>query len=150
MKFAYIWYRFESCLKKSACPKRKIDVKPHSAFFTDGTAHSHVGVGIVSTDYPPPSHLTVPPSPSDVEDHVCTPVQPSHPPNITPFNFHTYLVVIPSSSHMDSFFDLCLHTQGFLQMMMSCVCPFHSSLVVNEEQPIDGVGVAQPTCVIIH
>lgn len=104
MKFAYLWDWFEYCLKKSAHPKRNIDVKPRSTFFFNGATQSHVGVGIVSMDCSPPSHSTVPPSLCDVEDHVHTFVQPSHPPNITPHNFCIDLLVSPSSSHMHSFF----------------------------------------------
>lgn len=33
---------------------------------------------------------------------------------------------------------------------VSCSSIPNSSLVVNEEQPIDRVGVAQPTCIFIH
>ena len=60
MKFSYLWYRFKYCLKKSAHPKRKLDIKPHSTFFIDGTAQSHVGAGIVSTNCPLPSHSIAP------------------------------------------------------------------------------------------
>ena len=74
MKFAYLWDWFEYCLKKSTHPKKKIDVKPRSTFFVDGTVQSHVGACTVSTDCPPPSHSTTPPLPSDVEDHAHTTV----------------------------------------------------------------------------
>lgn len=114
MKLAYLWDQLEYCLKKSSRPKRKLEIKPRSTFFIDGIVQSHVGARIVSTDFPPPSHSTVPPSPYDVEDHVHTIVQPSHPLNITPYNFRTNLFVSPSSSHMNYFFDLYLCTQVFL------------------------------------
>lgn len=103
MKFAYLWDRFKYCLKKSSRPKRKLDVKPRSTFFIDGTVQSHVGAGTISMDSPLPSHSTIPPSPSDAEDHVRTFFHPSHPPNITSLNFCVELVVSPSSSHMHSF-----------------------------------------------
>jgi len=93
MKFAYLWDWFEYFLKKYAHPNRKLDVKPHSTFFVDGTAQSHAGVGTISTDCLPPSLSTVPPLPSDAEDHVRTSFHPSYPPNITPLNFHAELVV---------------------------------------------------------
>jgi len=103
MKFPYLWDQFEYCLKKSARPKRKLEIKHHSTFFVDRTAQSHVGSSTVSMECPPPSHSTVPPSLSDAEDHVCTPVHPSHSPNITPLNFRADLVMSPLSSHMHSF-----------------------------------------------
>ena len=103
MKFAYLWDRFENFPKKSSRPKRKLDIKPLSTFSIDVTVQSHVGVGTVSTDCPPPSHLAPPPLPSDVEDHAHTPVHPSQPLNITSLNFCAYLVVNPSSPHMHSF-----------------------------------------------
>lgn len=46
MKFAYLWDQFNYCLKKYSHPKRKIDVKPRSTFFVDGTVQSHVGAGM--------------------------------------------------------------------------------------------------------
>lgn len=95
MKFSYLWDRFEYCLKKSAYPKNKLDIKPRSTFFIDGTMQSHLGTGTVSTDCLPPSHSAAPPIPSDVEDHAHTPVHPSHSPNITPLDFHVDLVVSP-------------------------------------------------------
>ena len=103
MKFSYLWDRFEYCLKKFSRPKRKLEMKPCSTIFIDGTAQSHVGAGTVSMDYPPPSHSTVPPSLSDAKDHVCTPVHTSHPPIITSLNFRIDLVVSSSSLHMHSF-----------------------------------------------
>ena len=151
MKFAYLWDRFEYCLKKSAHPKRKLDIKPRSTFFIDGTAQSHVGESTVSMDHPPPSHSTVPPSPSDAKDHVCTSVHPLLPPNIIPVNFRVDLVVSPSSSHVHSFLQPpSLHSGVPSDDVVLCLSILYSSLVVNEEQPTDGFCVAQPTCVVIH
>lgn len=151
MKFTYLWDWFEYCLKKSAYSKRNLDVKTHPTFFIDGIVQSHVGSSIVSMDCLPPSHSTVPPFPCDVEDHVHTPVQPSHPPNITPLNFRTELVVSPSSSHMHSFLkSLSLHSGVPLDDVVLCSSILDSSLAVNKEQLTDGVGVTQPTCAVIH
>ena len=102
MIFSYLWDSFKFCLKKYAHSKKMLAIKPHSIFFIDGALQSHVDVGIVSTNCPPPSHSTAPPLPSDVEDHAHTPVHLSHSPNITSLNFHADLVVSPSSSHMHS------------------------------------------------
>ena len=113
-------------LKKSTRPKRKLDIKPRSTFFIDGTTQSHVGTSTVSTNCLPPSHSTTPPLPSDVEDHACTPVHHLHSPNITPLNFRTDLVVSPSSSHMHSFLRPSSSHRVFLRMMLSCVCPFRT------------------------
>lgn len=103
MKFTYFWDEFEYCLKKFSRPKRNLHVKPHSTFFVYGTVQSHVGAWTVSTDYLPPFHSIGPPSSSDVEGHVFTSVHSSHPPNITPLNFHAELVVSPLSSHLNYF-----------------------------------------------
>ena len=43
-----------------------------------------------------------------------------------------------------------LHSDVPPDDVVLCLSIPDSSLVVNEEQPIDGVGVAQPTCAIIH
>jgi len=151
MKFSYLWDRFEYCLKKSTHPKRKLYIKPHSTFFIDGTTQSHVGAGTVSTDCPPPSHLVAPPLPSDVEDHAHTPVNPSHSPNITPLNFRADSVINPSSSHMNSFLrPPSLHSGVPPDDVVFCSSVLDSPLVVNEEQPTNGVGVAQPTCIVLH
>lgn len=100
MKFSYIWDQFKHFLKKYALPKKKLEIKPHSTFFSEGAAQSHVDAVTVLTDCLPSSHSTGPPLPSDVEHHAHTLVQLSHPPNFTSLNFCTNLVVIPSSSHM--------------------------------------------------
>ena len=67
MKFAYLWGQFEYCLKKSAQPKRKLEIKPRSTLVVDGFVQYHVDAAIVTTDCPPFSHSTSPPLPSDVE-----------------------------------------------------------------------------------
>ena len=96
--------------------------------------------------YLPPYHSTFPPSPSDVEDHVFTSINSSRPPNITPINFSTELVVSPSSSHMHSFLrPPSSHLGVPLDDVVLCSSIPDSSLVVNEEHPTDGVGAAQPT-----
>lgn len=151
MKFAYLLDQFAYCLKKFARPKRKLDVKPHSTFFIDGTAQSHVGAGTISTDYLPSFNSIFPPSPSDVEDHVHTYVHYSHPCNINPLNFHSELVVSPSSSHMHSVLPPpSLHPGVPPDDVVLCSSIPDSSLVVNEEQTTNRVSVAQPTCAIIH
>lgn len=143
MKFAYLWDQFEYCPRKYAHPKRKLDVKPCSTFFSYGTVKPHEGESTVSMDCPPPSHSTIPPLSSDVEDHVRTFVHPSHPPNITPLIFHAELVVSPSSSHMHYFLQtLSSHSGVPPNDVVLCLSIPDSSLVVNEEQPIEGVGVA--------
>jgi len=122
MKFPYLWDQFEYCLKKFSYAKRKLEIKPHSTFFFGGTITSHVGAGTISTDCLPPSLSTVPPSPSDAEDHVCTPVHCSHSPNIIQLHFCVDLVVSPSISHVLSF----LLTHVFPQMILSCVHPLQT------------------------
>lgn len=103
MKFSYLWDWFEYFLKKYARPKRKFEIKPHSTFFVDGAAQSHVEASIISTNFPSSSYLTTLLLPSDVEDHAHTPVYPSNPSNITSLNFRTDLVVNPSSPQMNYF-----------------------------------------------
>ena len=144
MKFAYLWDRFEYCLKKSARPKRKLDINPHLTFFIDGTVQSHVGVGIVLTNYLPPSHLATPPLPNDVENHAHKLIHPSLSPNITPLDFHADLVVSSSSSHMHSFLQpLSLHSGVPPDDSFLCSSILDSTLIVNKEQPTDVVSVAQ-------
>ena len=115
------------------------------------------GVGVaqptytVSTDCLPSSHSTAPPLPSDVEHHSRTLVHPSHSPNITSLNFCVDLVVCPLSSHMHYFLrPSSLHSGVPPDDVILCSSITNSSLVVSEEQPIDIVGVSQPTCTIIH
>lgn len=100
MKFSYLWDQFMYFLKKYARPKKKLEIKPRSTFFSDGAAQSHVDVVIVSTDCLPSPHSIAPPLASDVEDHPHTLFQLSYPPKITSLNFCADLVVSPSSSHM--------------------------------------------------
>lgn len=92
MNFSYLWNWFEYCLKESAHPKRNFEINPHSTFFIDGAAQSYVDADTVPTDFPPSSHLTTPPLPSDDEEHNHTPLPPSHSSNITSLNFHADLV----------------------------------------------------------
>ena len=151
MKFSYLWDRFKYFLKKSARPKRKLEIKPRSTFFIDGVAQSHVDADTISTDYLPPSHSTAPPLPNDVEDHAHTPVHPSHSPNITSLNFHVDLVVSPLSCHMHFFSQpSSLYSANPPNDTVFFSSIPDSTLVVNEDQAIDGVGVSQPTCAIIH
>ena len=110
-----------------------------------------MGVGTVLAECAPPSHSTIPPSPSDAEDHLRTSVHPPHPPKITPLNFHAELVVSPSSYHMCYFIQPpSSHSSVPLDDVVLCSSILDSSLVVNEEQPTDEVSVARPTCVVIH
>lgn len=151
MKFAYLWDRFEYFLKKSVHPKRNLDVKPCSTFFIDGTTQSHEGASTVSMGCLPPFHSIVPPSPNDAEDQVHTSLHSSHPSNITPLNFHTELVVSPSSSHMHYFIRPPSSHPGVPPNdVVLCSSIPDSSLVLNEEQPTDRVGVAQLICTVIH
>jgi len=151
MKFSYLWDQFEYCLKKSARPKRKLDIKPLSTLFIDGTTQSHVGADTISTDCLHPSHSVAPPLPSDVEDHAHTPIHHSYSPNITPLDFRVDLVVTPSSSHMHSFLrPPSSHSGVPPDDVVLCSSIPDSPLVVNEEQPTDEVSVARPTCVVIH
>ena len=96
-------------------------------------------------------HQTTPPLHSDVGEQAHTSIQLSHPPNITslnccanwvadPMGCHMYFVSQPPSSYFDDPLD----------DIVSCSSILGSTLVVNEDQAIDGVGVAQPICVIIH
>ena len=108
-------------------------------------------MGTVSTLCPPPSQSGTPPLPSDVEDHAHTPVHPSHSPNITPLHFHADLVVSPSNCHVHSFLrPPSLHSGIPQNDVVLCSSILDSSLVVNDEQPTEGVGVAKPTCIVIH
>jgi len=146
MKFSYLWEWFEYCLKKYARPKKKIEIKPRSTLFSEGAAKSHMDAVTVSTDCQPFPHSTAPPLSSDVEDHAHTLFQLSHPPNITSLNFRTDLVMGPSSSHM--YFVLrppSSHLGVPLDDTVSCSSILDSSLVVNEEQATNGVGVVQST-----
>jgi len=86
-----------------------------------------------------------------VGEHAYTSVQLSHYPDITPYDFRTSLVVNPLGSHMHfvpqhpySYSDDPLDCTAF------CSSVPDSTLVVNEDQSIDGVGVAQPTYAVIH
>ena len=102
-------------------------------------------------DYLPPSHSTIPPSSCDAEDHVHTSIHPSHPPNITALNFHKELVVSPLSSHMHYFLRPSSSHSGVpLDDVVLCLSISGSPLVLNEEQPTNGVGVSQPKCTSIH
>ena len=126
MKFSYLWDRFEYFLKNSACPKKKLEIKPHSTFFIDGVAQSHVDAGTVSTNYLPPSHSTTPPLLSDVEYHAHTNFQFSHSANTTSLNFHIELVLCPSISHMHYVLQPSSSYLVFIWMMLSFSRPFRT------------------------
>ena len=151
MKFSYLWDQFKYCLKKSTHPKRNPEIKRRPTFFIDGAVQSHVDADTLSANCLPSSHPTSPPLPSDADGHAHTPVHPSHSPNITSLNFSVYVVVSPLSSHMHS----CLwppssHSGVPSNDYVLCSSILDSSFVVNEEQPINRVGIAQPTCSVIH
>lgn len=58
---------------------------------------------------------------------------------------------VPSSPHIHSFLQpLSSHPSVPLDDDVLCSSIPDSSLVVNEEQLTDGIGVAQPTCAVIH
>ena len=151
MKFPYLWDRFEYYLKKSDHPKKNFKLNPCSTYFGDGDAQSQMDTIAIISDCPTSSHQTTPPSQNDVGEREHTSVEPSCPPNIAPFNFHTDLVLSPIPHHMyfvpqpsSSYFD---HP---LDDIVLCSSIPDSTLALNEDQSIDGVGVAQPTWFGIH
>jgi len=88
--------------------------------------------------------------PSYVEDHSRTLINPSHSLNIGPLNFHGDLVESFEFSYA-LFSSTSVFTIGVpSDDVVLCSSTLDSSLVMNEEQPIDGVGVAQLTCAVIH
>jgi len=105
----------------------------------------------ITSDCPPSPHQTSPPLQSDARDHAYTSVQLSHPPNIISLNFHVDLVVSPSSCHTH-FVAQPLSSHSVVPpydiVFSSSILDF--TLVGNEDQATDRVGVAQPTCTIIH
>lgn len=143
--------RFEYFLTKSINPKKKLKLKPRSTYFGDEVVQSRMDTVIVTSDCPSSSHQTTPPPQSDVGEHAHTSVQLSHPPNITSLNFHIDLVTNPMGCHMHVLpqpLSLCYANPPYHTVL--CFSILNSTPVVSEDQAIDGVSVAQPTCVVIH
>ena len=94
---------------------------------------------------------TAPPLQSDAGEHEHTFVEPSRPTDIAPSDFHEDLVMSPIAFYMyyvpqplSSYSD---HPPDDTSL---CSSILDSTLVLNEDRSIDGVGVAQPTCPKIH
>jgi len=118
---------------------------------SDGATHSQMDMVTVTSDFPSSPHQTTQPLQSDAGDHVPTFVQLSHSPNISSLNFRLDLVVSPSSCHMHFVPQpLSSYSTNPPNNTVSCSSILDSTLVVNEEQATNEVGVAQPTCTIIH
>ena len=83
-------------------------------------------------------------------EHAHTFVQLSHPPNITSPNFRANLVAKLMGCQMHVLPrppSSCFANPPYYTILCSSIPD--STLVVSEDQAIDGVGVAQPTCVVI-
>ena len=80
-------------------------------------------------------------------EHAHTSVQLSHPPNVTSLNFRVHLVVNPLSCHKNF---VPQPPSLYSDDVVLCYSILDSTLVVNEDQAIDRVGVAQPTRTGIH
>jgi len=95
-------------------------------------------------------HQTTPSPQSDVGEHAHTSFQLSHPPNITSLIFHADLVVKPMDCHMHVLPQpLSSCSVDPLDCTVLCSSIPESTHVVNEDQAINRVGVAQPTCAVI-
>lgn len=151
MKFQYLMEKFEYCLTKSVNPKKKLNFKPWSAYFSDGAAQSQTEMVIVTSDYPLSSHQTNSLLQGDVGENAQTSVQLSHPPNITSLNIRTDLVENPMGCHIHVLpHPLSLCSVDPLDYTILCCSILNSTPVVNEDQPVDSIDVAQPTCVVIQ
>lgn len=151
MKIFYLWDQFEYFLKKFSHAKKKFEIKARSIFFSDGATHLKMDAVTMTSDYPLSPYQKAPPLQSDAGDHAQTSVQLSHPPNITPLNFRTDLVVSPSSCHMHFVPQPpSLYLANPPDDTILCSFIPDSIFIVNEDQAIDGVGVAQPECIVIH
>lgn len=126
MQFQYLIDRYEFCLIKFFNPENNFKLKPCSAYFGDGAMQSWTNMVVVTSDCPPSSHQTAPPPQSDVGQHGDTYVEPSSPPDITPFSTRTDLVVSPIQRHMFFYLILHLRTRMILLMKLSCVFPFRT------------------------
>lgn len=129
----------------------KKKLKPYSTYFGDGAAQSQMNTITVTSDCLPSPHQTTPPMQSDVGEHAHKLVQLSHPPTLTTLNFCLDLVGKSMSYHM----HLLPQPQSPRCVDLSdctvlCSSILESTLVVSEGQAIDGVDVAQPTCIVIY
>jgi len=107
-------------------------------------------VTVTSDSLTSPHQITAPLQ-LDVEDHAHTYVQLSHPPTISSRNFHVDLVVSPSCCNMNFVPQpSSSHSVVPLDDIVLCSSIPDSTLVMNEEQATEKVGVAQRTCAVIH
>jgi len=151
MKFQCLMDKFDYYLTKFVNPKRKFKPKPHSTYFGDGATQSQTNMVIVTSDCPSSPHQTAPPLQNDVGEQAHTYVQLSHPSNITSLNFHADLVAKPIGSHM----HVLPQPPSWCSAdppncIVLCSSIMDSTFIMNEDQVINRVGVAQPTCAIIH
>lgn len=84
-------------------------------------------------------------------EHAHTFVQMSHPPTLTTLNFYAYFIGKPMGYHMHLLpqpLSSCSVDPLYFTILCSTVS--ESTLIVNEDQAIDGVDVAQPSYVVIY
>lgn len=84
-------------------------------------------------------------------EYAHTSIQLSHLPNITSFSSHTDCVKNPMGYHM--YFipqPPSSYSHYSLDCIVLCSSILDSTIAVNEDQAIDGVAIAQPTCTAIH
>lgn len=143
--------RFEYYITKYFNPKKKFKLKTCSAYFGDGAAQSQTGTVVVTSDCPQSPHQTAPPPQSHVGEHAHTSVQLPHPPKITSLNFFVDLVANPMGCDIHVLPQpLSLCSADPLHCTILCSSISDSTPLVNEDQDIDRVGVAQLTCIVIH
>lgn len=121
------------------------------SYFGDGIVKSRAGTVTVTRNCPPSPHQTTPPLRSDVGDHAHTFVELSHRTTPPPLNICTDLACKPIGCHVDSFPrppSSCFVNP--LDCTALCSSILNSSPIVDEDQVVDGVGIMQPTCAIIH
>lgn len=151
MKFQYLMNILEYFLTKSLHPKMKIKFKPCSSYFGDGAAQSQADTSTITSDYSPSPHQTTPTPQSDMRECSYTSVQLSHPPTVTTLNFCAYLVGKPMGCHTYLLPQLpSSHFTDPSDCIVLCSSILGPTLFTNEDQAIDGIDVAQPTCTIIH
>lgn len=106
---------------------------------------------VVTSYYPCSSHQTTLAPQCEVGEGGRTSVELSHPPTPSPLDICADLACNPIGCHMD--FLPQPPTLRFVDppdCIVSCSSIPDSTLVLNEDQVIEGVGVVQPTCAIIH
>lgn len=151
MKFQYLMDIFEYFLNDSVHLKMKFKFKPHLAYFSGEVAQSHTDTVAVTRDCLPSPHQTTSPPQSDVGEHAHAYVQLSHPPNNTSLNFHANFVVNSMGCHMHVLPQPpSLRSDNPPDCTVLCSSIPGSTPILNEDQAIDGVGVTQPTCFVIH